>query len=241
MRQRDETNLFSGPEFQIYSTQTAADRTDIINTALYGTLDKNVTLSLTPFIDQAGDINSLMSYIASVFLHGAMSVNLQTAVASAANAQSTAIAKAQAALYTVLTSGEYQAIHQRGTHHDQTQRIYSCKRGHSGSLALRPFGLLPALAHSGSDYRALVCVFLFGGNDSNNTIVPMDASFKTYTSIRASLALNAISRAIAYTGSVSGGAKSGAAESVLALRSAIAVAKFNRSGQQPHRLGGTRG
>ena len=43
-----------------------------------------------------------------------------------------------------------------------------------GSLALRPFGLLPALAQSGSDYRALVCVFLFGGNDSNNTIVPMD-------------------------------------------------------------------
>jgi uncharacterized protein (DUF1501 family) len=61
-----------------------------------------------------------------------------------------------------------------------------------GSLALRPFGLLPALAQSGSNYRALVCVFLFGGNDSNNTIVPMDdASFKAYTSVRGSLALNA--------------------------------------------------
>ena len=36
-----------------------------------------------------------------------------------------------------------------------------------GSLALRPFGLLPALAQNGPDYRALVCVFLFGGNDSN--------------------------------------------------------------------------
>ncbi len=34
-----------------------------------------------------------------------------------------------------------------------------------GSLALRPFGMLPALAQSGGDYRALVCVFLFGGND----------------------------------------------------------------------------
>ena len=62
-----------------------------------------------------------------------------------------------------------------------------------GSLALRPFGLLPALAQSGSsDYRALVCVFLFGGNDSNNMVIPADdASFKAYTSIRGQLALSA--------------------------------------------------
>src|ERR1700677_559039 len=59
-----------------------------------------------------------------------------------------------------------------------------------GSLALRPFGMLPALAQSGSDYRALVCVFLFGVSDSNNMIVPMDdVNFKAYTSIRESLAL----------------------------------------------------
>lgn len=60
-----------------------------------------------------------------------------------------------------------------------------------GSLALRPLGLLPALAQNGPDYRALVCIFLFGGNDSNNTIVPMDgASFQAYTSIRGALALS---------------------------------------------------
>jgi uncharacterized protein (DUF1501 family) len=60
-----------------------------------------------------------------------------------------------------------------------------------GSLALRPFGLLPALAQgSGPDYRALVCIFLYGGNDSNNTVLPMDdASFSAYTSIRGQLAL----------------------------------------------------
>ncbi|MGA2595605.1 MAG: DUF1501 domain-containing protein [Bryobacteraceae bacterium] len=59
-----------------------------------------------------------------------------------------------------------------------------------GSLALRPFGLLPALAQNGPDYRALVCIFLFGGNDSNNTVIPMDdASYKAYMSIRGGLAL----------------------------------------------------
>ena len=59
-----------------------------------------------------------------------------------------------------------------------------------GSLALRPFGVLPALAQNGPDYRALVCIFLFGGNDSNNTVVPMDdTNFQAYTSIRGNLAL----------------------------------------------------
>lgn len=59
-----------------------------------------------------------------------------------------------------------------------------------GTLALRPFSLLPALAQSGPDYRALVCVFLFGGNDSNNTIIPMDdTNYQAYMSARQGLAL----------------------------------------------------
>jgi uncharacterized protein (DUF1501 family) len=33
-----------------------------------------------------------------------------------------------------------------------------------------------ALAQTTSDYRALVCVFLFGGNDSNNMLVPFDTT-----------------------------------------------------------------
>lgn len=61
-----------------------------------------------------------------------------------------------------------------------------------GTLALRPFGLLPALAQGNANYRALVCVFLFGGNDSNNTVIPMDdVSYQAYTSIRGGLALSA--------------------------------------------------
>jgi uncharacterized protein (DUF1501 family) len=61
-----------------------------------------------------------------------------------------------------------------------------------GSMALRPFGLLPAWAQGSSpEYRALVCVFLFGGNDSNNMIVPVDdANFKAYSAIRGNLALS---------------------------------------------------
>ncbi len=41
-----------------------------------------------------------------------------------------------------------------------------------------------------TDYKALVCVFLFGGNDGNNMVIPVDtAQFTAYTSLRAGVAL----------------------------------------------------
>src|SRR5450631_2724380 len=52
------------------------------------------------------------------------------------------------------------------------------------------FGMMNALAQGASNYKALVCVFLFGGNDSHNMLVPQAASdFNAYKSIRGSLAL----------------------------------------------------
>src|SRR5579864_7272533 len=42
------------------------------------------------------------------------------------------------------------------------------------------FGLMNALAQSASDFRALVCIFLFGGNDSNNLLVPLDQMTSTH-------------------------------------------------------------
>jgi uncharacterized protein (DUF1501 family) len=61
----------------------------------------------------------------------------------------------------------------------------------AGSAAgLRPFGALNALAQGSTDYKALVCVFLFGGNDANNTLVPFDTTgYANYASIRGPLAL----------------------------------------------------
>jgi uncharacterized protein (DUF1501 family) len=63
----------------------------------------------------------------------------------------------------------------------------------SGNLVgLRPFGALNAFAQTApvSGYKALVCVFLFGGNDANNTLVPTDtAGYSNYASLRGPLAL----------------------------------------------------
>ena len=41
-----------------------------------------------------------------------------------------------------------------------------------------------------NDYRALVCVFLFGGNDAHNMIVPLDGRYATYAANRGPPALH---------------------------------------------------
>ncbi|MGA3018095.1 MAG: DUF1800 domain-containing protein [Bryobacteraceae bacterium] len=98
------------PEFQIYSTQTATNRADIINTILYGALDKSTTINLTPFLPSGSKVSAMVDYISYAFLHHAMSNDLLEAASSAASAATGAKAQAQAALYIVLTSSEYQIV-----------------------------------------------------------------------------------------------------------------------------------
>jgi uncharacterized protein (DUF1501 family) len=49
-------------------------------------------------------------------------------------------------------------------------------------LAFERFGLLQAFAQS-ADYKALVCIFLFGGNDSGNVVIPFD-DYASYANAR---------------------------------------------------------
>jgi uncharacterized protein (DUF1501 family) len=64
--------------------------------------------------------------------------------------------------------------------------------GAAAPLALNIAAISSAAAQAaGNDYRALVCIFLFGGNDNHNTVVPYDtASYNQYAAIRGSIALN---------------------------------------------------
>lgn len=46
-----------------------------------------------------------------------------------------------------------------------------------------------AAFNAGNDYKALVCIFMYGGNDNTNTLVPVDASsYAQYSSMRRTLA-----------------------------------------------------
>src|ERR1051326_3476848 len=56
----------------------------------------------------------------------------------------------------------------------------------AGALAsgIDRFGLIQAFAQ-GNSYRALVCIFLGGGNDGNNMAVPLDAAgYAAYAGVR---------------------------------------------------------
>ncbi|WP_454278618.1 DUF1501 domain-containing protein [Sphingomonas sp. Marseille-Q8236] len=78
--------------------------------------------------------------------------------------------------------------------HDQSRRAFlkrSALLGLAGTAT--PFvsslaAIGEAAAATASDYKALVCVFLYGGNDYANTLVPYDeASFAAYRTARANI------------------------------------------------------
>jgi uncharacterized protein (DUF1501 family) len=61
----------------------------------------------------------------------------------------------------------------------------------AGALAaLSALGPFSSRASTPGDYKALVCIFLYGGNDSNNMIVPIDAAgYANYAKLRSTIAL----------------------------------------------------
>lgn len=71
---------------------------------------------------------------------------------------------------------------------NKTRRDFFRKALAGGALA--KIGAMNAYAQSASDYKALVCVFLLGGNDGNNVIVPQaQAEYNAYKAIRLGLSL----------------------------------------------------
>ncbi len=79
------------------------------------------------------------------------------------------------------------------THHSRRDfmRLTCCSAATAAMVSgLSKFGLVSALAQASASYKALVCIFLFGGNDANNLLVPNDAAgYANYQTIRANLAL----------------------------------------------------
>lgn len=81
--------------------------------------------------------------------------------------------------------------------HDQSRRAFLKRAGVLGVAGVAtPFvtslgAIGEAAAATASDYKALVCVFLYGGNDYANTLPPYDqASYNQYQAARSNIALS---------------------------------------------------
>lgn len=80
--------------------------------------------------------------------------------------------------------------------HDQSRRAFLKRAGALGIAgAATPFvtslaAIGEAAAATATDYKALVCIFLYGGNDYANTLPPYDtASYNLYYNARSNIAL----------------------------------------------------
>ena len=67
-----------------------------------------------------------------------------------------------------------------------TRREFLCRSfGAFGAaaVAFERFGLFNAMAQTAGDYQALVCIFLVGGNDAGNMVIP-DSDYASYAAAR---------------------------------------------------------
>jgi len=68
---------------------------------------------------------------------------------------------------------------------------YLTAAGVANPFTLNLMGMAEAAAATATDYKALVCVFLDGGNDQANTLIPFDSNnYKTYKEVRQSIAID---------------------------------------------------
>jgi uncharacterized protein (DUF1800 family) len=103
----------NAPEFQILSTSTAMLRADLVNSLVYGKIP-GVGLDLTPFIQAAtvrdSTVNSaeLLAIFDELLMHGRMRAGMWNTIRNGMDAATTAKAKAQAVIYLIATSSQYQ-------------------------------------------------------------------------------------------------------------------------------------
>jgi uncharacterized protein (DUF1501 family) len=78
---------------------------------------------------------------------------------------------------------------------DSSRRAFLAKAsqlsvaGAAAPFAMNMAAVGAAAAQSASDYKALVCVFMYGANDHYNTVIPLDTpSYNAYKNSRASIA-----------------------------------------------------
>ena len=188
----------NGPEFAIFDTVSSLERVNFINDSAYGAIGSKTKLDISPVIEcrHAGSDGR----VAGHHLHAQLDARQMKSI----------ILRAVSAVDPGDFEGSGQGRNLPGDvvfdvsgaalirrremtqHHSRRDfmRLTCCSAAGAALVGgLSKFGLVSAMAQGATDYKALVCIFLFGGNDSNNLIVPIDSRYAAYQQARANIAL----------------------------------------------------
>jgi uncharacterized protein (DUF1800 family) len=109
-----ETTL-TGPEFQILTTATSLNRVNFVNSFVFGSLGSGTTVSFANYGTQASNPSQLLDSLNTLMLHGTMSSDMKTSILTAMQAvpagPNQGLQEAQAAIYLIGTSSQYQVQH----------------------------------------------------------------------------------------------------------------------------------
>ena len=97
----------NAPEFQLLSSSTAMQRANFVNALIFGTVG-GITLDLTGYQTLAANPGQMVDAMNTALMGGTMSTTMRSTILTAVNAATTPKAKAQAALYLIASSWQYQ-------------------------------------------------------------------------------------------------------------------------------------
>ena len=104
-----------GPEFQILTTATSLNRVNWVNSFVYGSLGSGTIVNFSSYATQASDPSALLASLNTLMLHGSMSADMQntilTAMQTVPAGSKQGMQEAQAAIYLIGTSSQYQVQH----------------------------------------------------------------------------------------------------------------------------------
>ena len=100
-----------GPEFKILNDSTATARINFVNDLIYGSISNKTKIDLSPYVAVAGNVNNLLALLNTNMMHGQMPADMSSTIATALAAFTDNKSRAQAAMYLVAGSSQYQVEH----------------------------------------------------------------------------------------------------------------------------------
>jgi uncharacterized protein (DUF1800 family) len=106
-----QTNTY-GPEFQILTTSTALYRANWTNNLVFNTISGDTTVDYSAWAQQASNPSAMLDSLNTLMLHGTMSSDMKTSILTAMQGvyggSTNPMGQAQAAIYLIATSSQYQ-------------------------------------------------------------------------------------------------------------------------------------